>query len=189
MDPNQFRGAIGQFTSGVTVITCQGADDQPHGVTCTAVTSISLDPRLCLLSINRKSAACGKLGSNGPFAVNILASDQADTAMSFAGRPERTEPRWIDGTGAPLLEGAAATISCVTIWREYDGGDHSIFLGEVVEAQSSGGDPLLFYRRSFDLGATLSTTVWGLQDEPHDGWFDATTYITPIDLIPGPQTI
>ncbi len=104
--------------------------------------------------------------------------------------PQRTEPRWIDGPTAPLLDGAAATISCVP-WREYDGGDHIIFIGEIVDAQSSGKDPLLFYRSTFhDLGATSSTTVWnGSQDDPHSGWFDATTSFTPIHLQPAPQTI
>ncbi len=61
----------------------------------------------------------------------------------------------------------------------------------IVDAQSSGKDPLLFYRSTFhDLGATSSTTVWnGSQDDPHSGWFDATTSFTPIHLQPAPQTI
>ena len=135
MEQNQLRGIFGQFASGVTVITCTNADGQPHGATVTAFTAISLEPRLCQITMTRKSKACGYLG-NAPFAVNILASDQVDTAMHFAGRPQRTEPRWIDGSTAPLLDGAAATISCVP-WREYDGGDHIIFIGEIVDAQSS----------------------------------------------------
>jgi len=189
MEQNQLRGIFGQFASGVTVITCTNADGQPHGATVTAFTAISLEPRLCQITMTAKSKACGYLG-NAPFAVNILASDQVDTAMHFAGRPQRTEPRWIDGPTAPLLDGAAATISCVP-WREYDGGDHIIFIGEIVDAQSSGKDPLLFYRSTFhDLGATSSTTVWnGSQDDPHSGWFDATTSFTPIHLQPAPQTI
>ncbi|KAB2587143.1 flavin reductase, partial [Rhodococcus erythropolis] len=99
MEQNQLRGIFGQFASGVTVITCTNADGQPHGATVTAFTAISLEPRLCQITMTRKSKACGYLG-NAPFAVNILAADQVDTAMHFAGRPQRTEPKWIDGPTA-----------------------------------------------------------------------------------------
>ncbi|MFE3293177.1 flavin reductase family protein [Rhodococcus sp. NPDC059234] len=180
MEQRQLRNIFGQFASGVTVITCRNSDGQPHGATVTAFTAISLEPRLCQVTLTRKSKACGYL-SAAPFAVNILAADQVDTAMHFAGRPQRSEPRWVEGATAPVLAGAAATISCVP-WREYDGGDHLIFIGEIVDAETSGRDPLLFYRSTFhDLGAPSATLAWSCsQDDPHSGWFDAKTSFTPL---------
>ena len=97
--------------------------------------------------------------------------------------------RFVDGLPFEQRGTYGGHSSCVQI--EHDGGDHIIFIGEIVDAQSSGKDPLLFYRSTFhDLGATSSTTVWnGSQDDPHSGWFDATTSFTPIHLQPAPQTI
>ena len=123
--------------------------------------------------------------SKSPFAVNILAADQVDTAMHFAGRPQNPEPVWADGPTAPVICGAAATLSCEP-WAEYDGGDHIIFIGEIVAAESSGKDPLLFYRSTFhDLGSPSASAAWnGSMDDPNSGWFDSTTSFTPFHLQP-----
>ena len=189
MEQNQLRGIFGQFASGVTVITCTNADGQPHGATVTAFTAISLettavpdhdDSQVQGVRLPRQRAVCGQHPCLRP----------SGHGHAFCRPTAAHRPRWIDGSTAPLLDGAVATISCVP-WREYDGGDHIIFIGEIVDAQSSGKDPLLFYRSTFhDPGATSSTTVWnGSQDDPHSGWFDATTSFTPIHLQPAPQTI
>ena len=114
MDARTLRDIFGQFASGVTVITCRNADGEPHGATVTAFTSVSLEPALCQVTLTRKSKACGFL-SDAPFAVNILGADQVDTAMHFAGRPQVPGPVWADGPTAPLLCGAATTLSC-TPW-------------------------------------------------------------------------
>lgn len=180
MDPRKLRNIFGEFASGVTVITCRNDAGEPHGATVTAFTSISLEPALCQVTLTRSSKACKYLGGS-PFAVNILASDQSDTAMHFAGRPRDPGPRWADGPTAPLLCGSAATLSC-TPWAEYDGGDHIIFVGEIVEATASGADPLVFYRSTFhDLGAPSHAAAWnGSMDDPNSGWFDETTVFRPI---------
>nr|WP_296775780.1 flavin reductase family protein [Rhodococcus sp. (in: high G+C Gram-positive bacteria)] len=186
MDSRELRNIFGQFASGVTVITCTNTDGTPHGATVTAFTAISIEPRLCQVTLTRKSKACSYL-SGAPFAVNILAADQLDTAMHFAGRPQSPEPVWDQGPTAPVLCGNAATFSC-TPWAEYDGGDHSIFIGEIVEATSSGKDPLLFYRSTFhDLGTPTASAAWnGSMDDPHSGWFDSATSFTPLHLQPTP---
>ncbi len=182
MEQRELRNIFGQFASGVTVITCHNSDGSPHGATVTAFTAVSLEPRLCQVTLTRKSRACGFL-SNAPFAVNILAADQVDTAMHFAGRPQDNPPRWLDGPTAPVIDGAAATLSCVP-WAEYDGGDHIIFIGEIVAAHTTGKEPLLFYRSTFhDLGTPSATSIWrGCLDDPHSGWFDATATFTPFQL-------
>ncbi|MCZ4552340.1 flavin reductase family protein [Gordonia rubripertincta] len=182
MDKGKVRNIFGQFASGVTVITCTNADGEPHGATVTAFTAISMEPRLCQVTMTRKSKACGFL-SGAPFAVNILAADQVDIAMHFAGRPTEPGPVWADGPTAPVLCGAAATLSC-TSWAEYDGGDHLIFIGEIVDAETTDKQPLLYYRSAFhDLGPTSASSAWlGSMDDPHRGWFDADTSFVPLHL-------
>jgi flavin reductase (DIM6/NTAB) family NADH-FMN oxidoreductase RutF len=180
VEQRELRNVFGQFASGVTVITCRNFDGNPHGATVTAFTAVSLEPRLCQVTMTRKSKGCKYL-SGAPFAVNVLAADQADTAMHFAGRPCIPGPSWADGPTAPIISGAAATISCVS-WAEYDGGDHVIFIGEIVDAVATGKPPLLFYRSTFhSLGAPSAQLTWtGCADDPETGWFGATPAITPM---------
>ncbi|MGV9737456.1 flavin reductase family protein [Rhodococcus aetherivorans] len=182
MEQRRLRNIFGQFASGVTVITCANREGTPHGATVTAFTAVSLEPRLCQVTLTRTSKACGFL-SGAPFAVNILAADQVDTALHFAGRPQTPGPVFEDGPTAPVLAGAAATLSCVP-WREYDGGDHVIYIGEIVDAQCRDTAPLLFYRSTFhELGAPSASAAWnGSMDDPHSGWFDARTRFTPLHL-------
>lgn len=182
MERKALQNVFGQFASGVTVITCANADGEPHGATVTAFTAISLEPRLCQITLTRRSRASTVL-ENANFAVNILAADQLDIAMHFAGRPANPGPRWRDGPTAPVLQGSAATLSCIP-WRSYDGGDHIIFIGEIVDAQASGKPPLLYYRSTFhDLGEPTVNSLWTLSaDDPHSGWFDSTTTFTPFHL-------
>lgn len=186
MEQRDLRNIFGQFASGVTVITCANRDGEPHGATVTAFTAVSLEPRLCQVTLTRTSKACGFL-SGAPFAVNVLAADQVDTAMHFAGRPQSPEPTWEEGPTAPVLAGTAATISCIP-WREYDGGDHIIYIGEIIDASSRDVDPLLFFRSTFhDLGAPSASAAWnGSLDDPHSGWFDAQTKFTPLHLATSP---
>ena len=173
----ELKNVFGQFASGVTVITCRNVDGAPHGATVTAFTAISLEPRLCQVTMTRTSKACKYL-SGSPFAVNVLAADQADIAMHFAGRPCVPGPSWAHGPTAPLIAGASAAISCVP-WAEYDGGDHVIFIGEIVDAVAAGKPPLLCYRSKFhSLGAPSAQLTWtGCADDPETGWFGASTSI------------
>ncbi|RDB48626.1 flavin reductase family protein [Tsukamurella tyrosinosolvens] len=184
MEQRELRNIFGQFASGVTVITCTNSDGTAHGATVTAFTAVSMEPRLCQVTMTKKSKACAYL-SDAPFAVNVLAADQVDIAMNFAGRPCEPGPVWAEGPTAPIICGAAATFSCIP-WAQYDGGDHIIFIGEIVAAESSGKQPLLFYRSTFhDLGAPSSAAVWsGSCDDSLNGWFDAETSFTPLHLLP-----
>ena len=145
-----FRRAMGRFATGVTVITTCFVDEL-HGMTANAVTSLSLDPMLILVCIDKKADSHDILARAGVFAVNILAEGQSDISARFA-KKEFDGAHGLDGvphtfaeSGAPILEGAIAYIDCRTI-TEHHGGDHTIFIGEVLDAGEMNGDrPLLFY--------------------------------------------
>ncbi len=185
MNNPELRNVFGMFATGVTVVTCRSMEDGcPHGATVTAFTPISLDPPLCQVTLTRASKACQYLDGN-PFAVNVLADNQADVAWHFAGRPARPAPELIDGPVAPVLERAAATISCRP-WASYDAGDHLIFLGEIVGVSVQDSDPLLFHRSFFKcIGPRLDASAWnGCQDDPFTGWFTTETTFIPAHGLP-----
>ncbi|GGR66768.1 flavin reductase (DIM6/NTAB) family NADH-FMN oxidoreductase RutF [Nocardioides luteus] len=174
MDPRTLRSTFGRFATGVTVITCRTPDGAHHGATVTAFTPISLDPPLVQVALTRTSKAAAYL-EGAAFAVNVLAADQSDVAMHFAGRPCRDPLPWRESATAPRLGGTAATLVCRP-WRTDDGGDHLLFLGEVVEVTATDRKPLLFHDSAFhEIGSPSSDVVWlGCQDDPSTGWFDAT---------------
>ncbi|NKQ54594.1 flavin reductase family protein [Amycolatopsis sp. K13G38] len=159
-DPRQLRNCLGHFATGVTVVSTE-VDGQPHGATVNAFTAVSLDPPLVLVSLDRRSKACSYLGGR-PFTVNLLREPQDDVALHFAGKP-RTEPvewEWSEHGLGPRLSGSLAYVSCAP-WRNYDGGDHVLFLGQVEEIEFTGGDPLVFYLGEFrHLGPAFETVPW-----------------------------
>jgi flavin reductase (DIM6/NTAB) family NADH-FMN oxidoreductase RutF len=179
------RGVFGQFASGVTIVTCFDDDGHPHGATMTAFTAVSLEPRLCQVTVNRTATSATLLPAR-PFAINILASDQSDLALEFAGRPNGADVGWVDGIEAPALVGAITTLWCRP-WADYDGGDHLIVIGEIVAAEVGDGSPLLYHRGNFHLlGHRTADAHWGGSfDDPTAGWFSAATAPVRItDLIP-----
>ncbi|MGW4033736.1 flavin reductase family protein [Streptomyces sp. NPDC004838] len=180
LDQRDIRNGFGRFATGVTVVTCMNDRGEPHGATVNAFTAVSLEPALCQVTLTRKSKACQYL-DGAHFAVNVLAEDQFETALHFAGRPQEPAPRWTDGAIAPVLVGNAATISCRP-WRTYDGGDHLIVIGEVVDLQISDVDPLVFFAGGFrELGPRNTHAHWAASvDCPDTGWFAATTQFSPL---------
>lgn len=174
------RGVFGQFASGVTVVTCRTEDGVPHGATMTAFTPVSIEPRLCQVTVTR-TARIAKLLSSKPFAVNILSSGQTDLGLHFAGRPNSTPVVWDEQGIAPTLVGVAATITCEP-WAEYDGGDHFIVVGQVVAADVSDAAPLLYHRGNFhEIGRRTADAHWdGSSDDPTTGWFTAITAPRPF---------
>ncbi|MGP6172605.1 flavin reductase family protein [Corynebacterium sp. A21] len=177
----ELRNIFGQFASGVTVVTAANRDGTPHGATVTAFTSVSLEPRLAQVTLTTTSRACGILTDNN-FAINILAENQTDVGLHFAGRPSVDVLPWNDSGIAPALDGTLATIWC-TPWRQYDGGDHTIFIGEIVDAVANPDlAPLLFFRSTFHhLGPKSHETGWSMSgDDPDAGWFGAHSDLTPL---------
>lgn len=149
------REVMRAFASGVTVVTTGGRNS--HGMTANAFTSVSLDPPLVLCCVGRHTGMRRAVSAAGGFGVSILGADQEDVARHFAdrarpsGRAQFERVGWRPGhrTAAPLLTGALAWLEC-TLVREYEAGDHSILLGEVVStARGSSHHGLLFFDGAF----------------------------------------
>jgi flavin reductase (DIM6/NTAB) family NADH-FMN oxidoreductase RutF len=145
------REVMGQFATGVTVLTAAG--ERAHGMTANAVTSVSLEPPMVLCCVSRAARMHDAIVTAGSYGVTVLASDQKDLAKYFAdwrrpaGLAQFDSVDWTPGpqTGAPLLGGALAWLEC-ELSEVYEGGDHSIFLGRVVaSSRGTAQDSLVFY--------------------------------------------
>jgi flavin reductase (DIM6/NTAB) family NADH-FMN oxidoreductase RutF len=159
--PDDFRRALGRFASGVTVIaTCHG--DILHGMTANAFASVSLDPLLVLVCVDREAGMHLLLPQTERFAVSILSADQEEQSVWFASPRRPTGTDQFDGvdwspapvTGCPVLAGSLAWVDCRVV-AVHDGGDHTIFVGEVLATGvAEGEDPLVYwgsaYRRLAD---------------------------------------
>ncbi len=150
MDQREFRRVMGQFATGVTVVTTR-TGDLLQGITVNAFTSVSLEPMLVLVCIERKALCHAAIANSGIFAVNVLAEDQVHLSELFARRTCTDAERFnrvryhTEATGAPLLEGTLAQIDCRVV-AAYDGGDHTLFLGSVQwMGLGDARDPLLFF--------------------------------------------
>jgi flavin reductase (DIM6/NTAB) family NADH-FMN oxidoreductase RutF len=133
------------FATGVTVITTRERD-QVHGMTANAFMSVSLEPPLVLISVDRRTKMCALLHEGRNYGVSVLRASQAGLSDRFAGRvvADTPEPRFEVIHDTPLVEGALAHF-VANINRSYWGGDHSLFLGRVEYARYSEGTPLLFH--------------------------------------------
>ena len=153
-DRGDFVSAMAAAVNGVNVVTTDGTAGR-FGITVSAMSSVSADPPMVLVCINRRSPACAAVRANRAFSVNVLSTRQRHVADTFAGRPARGEPYdfadalWTRGaTGAPRLLDAISTFDCV-LEKAYDAGSHTIFLGRVVAANEGGGSPLLYTARAY----------------------------------------
>lgn len=170
---------MGQFASGVTVVTVNHSENGPHGATVNSFTSVSLDPPLVLVSLDRRSKLCRML-EDRPFVINMLGASQREVALHFAGRPQEDVPiQWEDGVGGPRLAGSLAYISC-SPWRRYDGGDHILFVGQVENFEFRGGDPLVFFRGQFEKIEGFTDTLFAPGDILNTpGWGGETPLFAP----------
>jgi flavin reductase (DIM6/NTAB) family NADH-FMN oxidoreductase RutF len=152
IDADQFRRVMGTFATGVTVITMPTRDGA-WGMTANSITSLSLEPTLVLLCIDKSTRTYQHIQASGVWAVNVLGASQEVISRTFALKDieeERTmvgTPYQAGVTGAPIIEGCLSYLDCRT-WATYDGGDHTIFLGEVQDAAvlDDESPPLLFFR-------------------------------------------
>ena len=147
-DPIAFRNALGSFITGVTVVTTSGLDRKPVGLTANSFNSVSLDPPMVLWSLGLNSNSLSAFREAKWWAVHILASNQEALSARFAKRGsdkfEGLEVSQGPG-GVPLIEGCSARFVCRTAF-EYEGGDHVIFVGEVVAFENPGHPPLAFHQ-------------------------------------------
>jgi flavin reductase (DIM6/NTAB) family NADH-FMN oxidoreductase RutF len=150
-EQSELRTVMSRFATGITVLTAPG--EHGHGMTANAFSSVSLDPPLVLCCVSRAARMHSAIAETSAFGVSILCGDQQDLARYFAdwrrpgGAAQFDAVNWTPGprTGAPLLDGALAWLEC-TLTHAYAGGDHSIFVGEVVScACSTATESLLFY--------------------------------------------
>ncbi|HEY5728625.1 MAG TPA: hydroxymethylglutaryl-CoA lyase [Anaerolineales bacterium] len=167
-DPNDFKRAMGQFASGVTVVTTKHGDT-PIGITASSFTSLSLNPPLVLVSLDKKLFTHNVIAESGFFAVNVLSSRQLELGMRFAGMKPEIKDRFAGldihtaETGAPLLPNSLAWVDC-KIWNMYDGGDHTIFVGEVKALSVSDLDmPLLYHNRLWRRSEALDVPTVPIQ--------------------------
>lgn len=151
----QFRKALGSFATGVTVITVD-YENQVHGMTANAFASVSLDPLLILVCVDRKARTHAHLHARKRFGVNVLAENQRAISEYYA-RPipkhqeaEQRAGARFDRTkhGTPVLHGALTYLEC-RLHTAQDAGDHTIFIAEVEDAVVREGDPLLYFRGKY----------------------------------------
>jgi flavin reductase (DIM6/NTAB) family NADH-FMN oxidoreductase RutF len=145
------------FASGVTVVSTVDDDGRSHGMTVNALASVSLDPLLVLFCCEKDSSLHAPLLRSGSWAVSMLTAEHEDVSRWFAARERRGTDQFaaLDvragrRTGAPILDGAFAWLECRT-WARYDGGDHTIVVGEVLDL-GTGGDaasPLIYFRSDY----------------------------------------
>jgi flavin reductase (DIM6/NTAB) family NADH-FMN oxidoreductase RutF len=148
VDDRTFRNAMGKFATGVTVITTE-VDGEVHGMTANAFMSVSLNPKLVLVSIGEKAKMLDKIQRSGTYAVNILTDEQKDVSMAFAGQiKEKRHVQFGRAGGVPVLEEALASIVC-RVHGQHVAGDHTLFIGEVMEIVMREGSPLIFYEGKY----------------------------------------
>lgn len=151
MDDRAYRDALGSFATGVTVVAALDADGAPWGLTANAFASVSLTPRLVSVCVARRGRAFPVLAAASAFAITILAGDQRDVALRFAGAAENrfAEQRWdAHPGGGPVLPDAAAWLDCAPHAR-VAAGDHEILIGRVVRFGRTPRAPLAYCRGAF----------------------------------------
>jgi 3-hydroxy-9,10-secoandrosta-1,3,5(10)-triene-9,17-dione monooxygenase reductase component len=146
-----FRSALGNFATGVTIVTTRDAEGRPVGLTASSFNSVSLDPPMVLWSLALESPNMAAFRQSTGWAVHVLSADQEDMTNRFAtrGADKFAGLEIADGPeGAPMIPGCAARFGCRATF-EYDGGDHAIFVGEVIDFQHHDRAPLIFHGGSY----------------------------------------
>lgn len=151
IDPKAFRRALGNFATGVTVITAQDSEGNRVGVTANSFNSVSLEPALILWSIDKRSRSQDVFLNASHFSVNVLAVDQVEVSNNFA-RPVEDKfagMDYIEGAGgAFILNNCAAHFECEN-YQTIDAGDHIILIGKVVNFSDNGKAPLLYHQGAY----------------------------------------
>jgi flavin reductase (DIM6/NTAB) family NADH-FMN oxidoreductase RutF len=152
VDVDRYREAVGRFPTGITVLTTH-ADGVHHGMTANSFTSVSLDPVLVLVCVQRTARLHDLIMAAGEWGVSVLAASAVEVSRLFAnpGSPlgaalPQVPHHFGPHTGAALLPGALATLECRTV-AAYGGGDHTILLGSVLDVQTPADGPALAYFR------------------------------------------
>ena len=151
IDAQELRRVMGHFATGVTVITTKDKDGNPQGLTANAFMSLSLNPPLVLISVDKRATCYACFEPNNGFTVNFLSEDQEAVSLRFAtkGIDKFAELKWREGgNGAALIDGALGSVEC-KITQCHDGGDHTIVVGEILNVAANGDRPLLFFKGKY----------------------------------------
>ncbi|MDB5979169.1 MAG: hypothetical protein JWQ69_184 [Pseudomonas sp.] len=160
-DPRAFRNALGNFTTGVTIITARAANGDPVGITANSFNSVSMDPPMVLWSLAKTSRSLQAFEQSEHWAVHILSADQEMLSNRFAksGEDKFAGVEVEQGLGdVPLLNGCCTRMQCKTSFM-YEGGDHIILVGEVVDFDHQNIAPLVFQAGKYALTTQKSSTV------------------------------
>ncbi|MER6331213.1 flavin reductase family protein [Streptomyces sp. NPDC014983] len=144
---DRFREIFRAFPTGLTVVTCVDENAVPHGMTCNAVSAVSLRPALLLVCLDERARTLGAIRGSGAFAVNFLAEGAEAIAELFAGKGDAKFAglSWDMGPAmSPILPEWTAAYAACRVVREIEAGDHSVLLGRVVAGAASGRPPLLY---------------------------------------------
>jgi len=152
LDTRAFRNALGKFATGVTVVTAKDKNDVRVGVTASSFNSVSMDPPLVLWSLDKRAHSLNSFANADYFTVNVLAEDQVAVSDHFARKGGKDKFDGIDfeegAGGAAVLNGSAAHFQCKKAFT-YEGGDHLIFVGEVVAFTCTRRDGLVFHQGGY----------------------------------------
>lgn len=147
----EFRRALSRFASGVTIVTTKDAAGKSHGITVSAFCSVSLEPPLILVCIERTTASHRAIADSKRFVVNVLRENQRDISNHFAA-PSDDKFAGIEYHAGiaeiPVLTAALANLEC-RLQNAYDGGDHTIFVGEIEHAVIDDGNPLVYFHGDY----------------------------------------
>lgn len=151
IESRKFRDAMGEYATGVTVITTTDDDGSPKGLTANSFTSVSLEPALLLWSLGKDSRCYTAFMAGRDFAVHVLNHSQQDLSDLFASMDDDkfSEIEWSKGvSGAPVLHDFAARFQC-EVEAQHEAGDHVIVVGRVIEMQHKPSQPLLYYKGQY----------------------------------------
>lgn len=146
-----FKEVMGNYPTGVTVVTATDIDGNPVGLTVNSFASVSLDPLMILWSIDHKVSTIKTFTEQGKFVVHILAGDQQELCKTFASKnvDRFSTCKWgFSDNELPIIEGAFAVLECKT-FKTVEAGDHTVLIGEVINIQINNKDPMLYHRRQF----------------------------------------
>ncbi|MDX1674644.1 MAG: flavin reductase family protein [Longimicrobiales bacterium] len=148
----EFRRVLGHFATGIAVVAARDGAGPPRGLTANAIASVSLDPPLVLVCVEHGADTHDVIDAAGAFAISLLDEDGEALARRFASYDPSEKFDGVayteEATGAPILNDALAWVDC-RVWARYDGGDHTIFVGEVVGADAEDGPPLVYFRGGY----------------------------------------
>jgi flavin reductase len=152
IEPAEFRRVLSHLPTAVTVVSAAETDGSARGLTASAVASVSLEPPLVLVCVDRVADTHHCIERTGAFAVSVLRAGDEAVARWFADAEADAKFEAVayrtEVTGAPVLEGSLAWIDC-RVWATYDGGDHTIFVGEVMAGDGGSGTPLIHFRGDY----------------------------------------